>query len=1090
VPSEAHASCEIVRELASASTLHREFRTIRRKKLEVPLVDRPHQREEAQVPASINTRTIARLRRILARALTLSSVTLICLGQAKADIDVPRVVRNRTIYDFSVSEFQPSLSIGGEAVRYGGVVLTLARHPRDPQELTIATAGGLFRSNDGGRNWRHLDGLPTNFVSSVAYDPSNPERMLATSAEDWGSDPGGGVWRSTDRGETWSQPSGGKLRADSVCNEGLSAHAISYHPFFAERAYVATGCGILITGDGGLSWSLVAPSRIVTGFSAVLALSGNRVVAGGTAGVFVSSDRGSTWMRETSALVPPMTSADMHGLSRSAFLSQHVFAAVGQSGLFESWNDGRSWRALAAPTGGWAACGGTTFVKAARTPTSDIPDGGGSGRSWLRLFVGDRCGLFHKDAPSIPGTPTSFDYSGEWVAETPCHPDTHDLLIDGGRSSFLATDAGIERRSTLPRTPDCWAGSSGWEYVGGAQSGLGALAIVDVAGQQILDTAGAQRRYDLYIGTMHNRLWASTNNGVLWDANQIWEGGAFALHRRAQETQAKVTFNSTGNFISSPGFVDVRDWRNPNATNPWGNPVLVPLAAEGSAGRNYVQHGYEGDASRHGVFLTRDGNASWRSVGLFAEDLSGAPVLAGSTDPVVYQGIRIPSGMSSRYGLVQISAPFSTTPSLVRPQMMFNETCTPGTTDPRRVNFAFFARDFFWYPIFAADPANPSHLIAADSTSQKVVESFDGGDCWRPVEDLTTLVTEAGARRVSRLDNGVINAGLMASGVSAISFNPDVPDQVLVGTEQSGLFYSGSRGAGWRPIPNTRQITSIKSIHWQSGDTALVGSYGRGLWKVTWSTRIEAAPLLEVCRILQCRVFDLVTNRVLPYEQAVFDGGALVLAGRIQDLRVGPTGLEAIATAPGAERFLFDKDGQQSPITKVKLATVAALGPPQYPPLTQLKPDEVPVGVLTRKLEPGYLLLAKEEVALSPPEQAPLVGIRGRERDYLDRPSVALLGGSLRLGYPVFEGSGELTVVGRGFRPGQALLVAIDRAPAAIFKANAKGGFRRGVRVAPNLGRHLVQIYGVEDHFVKVIDSSFYAVAPAEDLEVEDEDAK
>ncbi len=81
--------------------------------------------------------------------------------------------------------------------------------PWEDNNLFNGTGGGLFKSTDGGETWRPLNhGLPANLVQiNVAISPSEPRRLYATLATtdrgDYGSGAGLGVYRSDDGGENW-----------------------------------------------------------------------------------------------------------------------------------------------------------------------------------------------------------------------------------------------------------------------------------------------------------------------------------------------------------------------------------------------------------------------------------------------------------------------------------------------------------------------------------------------------------------------------------------------------------------------------------------------------------------------------------------------------------------------------------------------------------------------------------------------------------------------------------------------------------------------------------------------------------------------
>src|SRR5260221_635053 len=91
---------------------------------------------------------------------------------------------------------------------------------------------------------------------------------------------------------------------------------------------------------------------------------------------------------------------------------------------------------------------------------------------------------------------------------------------------------------------------------------------------------------------------------------------------------------------------------------------------------------------------------------------------------------------------------------------------------------------FAWYQVFGVDPGNTRHLIAPDIVNEKMMETSDGGDNWTEIPNLTSQVTNAGQFLFRRS---------IFPQASAVSFSPDDPKVVAIGTWQAGLFFSGTK---------------------------------------------------------------------------------------------------------------------------------------------------------------------------------------------------------------------------------------------------------------------------------------------------------
>jgi photosystem II stability/assembly factor-like uncharacterized protein len=111
------------------------------------------------------------------------------------------------------------------------------------------TGGGIYKSTDGGRNWRQLLlGLGDVIQANIAIAPSNPRRLYASVANEKGT----GIYRSDDAGENWTRITDDPRPATRIGGGDVSVPAVD--PKDPDTVY-STSIVTWKSTDGGKTWT-------------------------------------------------------------------------------------------------------------------------------------------------------------------------------------------------------------------------------------------------------------------------------------------------------------------------------------------------------------------------------------------------------------------------------------------------------------------------------------------------------------------------------------------------------------------------------------------------------------------------------------------------------------------------------------------------------------------------------------------------------------------------------------------------------------------------------------------------------------------
>lgn len=210
----------------------------------------------------------------------------------------------------------------------GADLHSLVVNPADPSQVFVGGHESAAVSRDGGRHFGQIAALQNADAMSWSIAPNGRTQVVSGH---------GGLRTSNDGGAQWTDETG-SLPASDV-------HAVGLDPTSPMHlvAYVV-GQGVFSSPDFGRSWTMAGGGSLSLMGPILVSPGGKQLIAADMmAGIVESDDGGARW-----STISPGVQASW--LTRDPNDAQHLLMAG--SGLAESTDGGRTWRALpAAPTG-------------------------------------------------------------------------------------------------------------------------------------------------------------------------------------------------------------------------------------------------------------------------------------------------------------------------------------------------------------------------------------------------------------------------------------------------------------------------------------------------------------------------------------------------------------------------------------------------------------------------------------------------------------------------------------------------------------------------------------------------------------------
>src|SRR5262245_11242261 len=184
----------------------------------------------------------------------------------------------------------------------GGRITTILVHPNDPNRIWIANpGGGIWKTLNGGETWSPVEDFLSNLVvSALAMNPANPNVIYAGTGGGAGGSllRGAGIFKSSDGGATWTQ-----LAATAAPDWSRGVEKIALSPdggtivAATKSFYSNVASALWRSTDGGATWTetLGAPG-VEAAYVEFHPTQPSLAIASTKAGeALYSTDGGATW---------------------------------------------------------------------------------------------------------------------------------------------------------------------------------------------------------------------------------------------------------------------------------------------------------------------------------------------------------------------------------------------------------------------------------------------------------------------------------------------------------------------------------------------------------------------------------------------------------------------------------------------------------------------------------------------------------------------------------------------------------------------------------------------------------------------------
>ena len=448
------------------------------------------------------------------------------------------------------------LQVGGTS---GVSILCLAIDPWKPAVLFAGTRGrGMFRSTDGGASWSPIvSASDATFsfadVYDIDIDPQKPDVLYAAIS-------GLGVARSTDAGISWK-----RLTPEASPTASPITHVLLLRTTGNEVLYGTAAGAIFRTTDRGDTWTQVRRGLEVDRiFSLESAHKPSETVYAGTmTGAFRSTDFGTTWtaVGENLPHVPVSVALPRTESVPTIFLYGEGLGVVASADSARSWSPAQRGlggsmvsHILSDRTGDRIyASTGSTVLRHERASGSWVPAGSGLTGGRIEAFAFDPDSAAGMYAATPAGVYRTSDAGESWhavprrLSVAPVFLDTHPtigtrIFASGEQGLFVSTDRGnswgqvkplgnrfsVRSLTFAPTNAGIIFGAGTTGVIGTTDGGINWTPTRFGLGgdETIAVTFGTPDGQTCYVWTTRGEAFKSINRGLEWAAIKTpWNAG-------------------------------------------------------------------------------------------------------------------------------------------------------------------------------------------------------------------------------------------------------------------------------------------------------------------------------------------------------------------------------------------------------------------------------------------------------------------------------------------------------------------------------------------------------------------------------------